>query len=98
MYKFFEVKGTVMDVSDEVRAFAVKDKNGVPIPGQMKDHRITVINVFCQDQKRGIGAISCRGFDLPSTFVLPKPGEVWECPDVISYDGRSGLPSCDFRG
>lgn len=83
-------KGQVLFVTDEEKEFPVKDKNGVPT-NQMKKHRISQIQMLVSDGKIQ-RPIQVKGFDLPVTFQLPKPGEEFTTPEVKSYNAMSGLP------
>lgn len=83
-------KGSVLFVQDEEKEFPVKDANGVPT-NQMKKHRITQIQLLVPDGKIN-RPIQVKGFDLPSTFVVPKIGEEFTTPEVKVYNATSGLP------
>ena len=90
MKSLIQFEGKVLGVSDEVRAFPEKDKNGVST-GKMKDHRLTKIQLLVTLADKSMAAVNVNGFDLPSTFSLPKSGDNFTAP-ITKYDQSKGFP------
>jgi hypothetical protein len=89
-------KGKVLFVTDETRELAVKDKNGVPT-NLTKNHRFTKIQMMVKDVALGADRpLLVHTIDAPSTFVLPKIGDLWETPEVRRYDVKNGIPEVSF--
>lgn len=77
-------KVQVLSVLDEVRAFADKDKDGNKL-STTTNHRVTTISASYTDGKIP-NMIVIHGWDLPSTFILPKQGEAWDTPSLRSIN------------
>lgn len=83
-------EGTVLFVTDDTRSFPVKDKDGVPT-SQMKDHRITKIQMLVKTPSGAQAAVNVNGFDLPPTFKLPKSGDKFSTP-ITRFEIKNGFP------
>ena len=84
--KMIKFKGQVLTVTDEERQFHDKDKEGNKLP-TTTTHRVTNITMLVKEGTRSVPVL-CKGFDLPTTFVLPKEGETWETPEITSYQSK----------
>lgn len=86
-----KLKGKVVIVSDEQKSFPQKDKDGNLLPSLPPVmHRVT--NIVITEKSSGIQCL-VKGFDLPSTFVVPAIGADWETPPLKGLSDRGfGLP------
>lgn len=85
-------KGVIDHVEDGEREFASKQ-----VPGQMVKHRITNIVMLYMDGKKP-EYITFRGFDLPSSFPLPRADETWESPAITSLEEEAPHSyRCSFK-
>ena len=92
----FKVKGKVLSVEDSIRDFNDKDKDGNKLPTTHKA-RITNIVLLVKVGSRSVPLV-CKGFDLPSDFVLPKEGDDWETPEIVSYQSKfKTVPECGIN-
>lgn len=90
MIKF---KGKVLSVDDRVQEFNDKDKDGNKLPTKSQK-RITSIVLLVKDGARSVPLV-CKGFELPSTFTLPKEGDDWETPEIQGYQAKfKAVPEC----
>lgn len=80
------VSGDVLSVQDEEREFQDKDKQGNPLPSKTK-HRITTVSLLVTEGKSRIPCV-VKGFDLPTTFALPKEGDKWTTPTILAVDQK----------
>ena len=88
-------KGKVLTVSDEIRPLNDKDKDGNKLP-TTTDHRMTAVTMLVKDGSRQVPVL-VKGFDLPSTFQLPKEGDDWETPEIGSYQSKfKAVPECSI--
>ena len=91
-----KLQGKVFAVVDETREFNDKDKDGNPT-GTKSAHRITNIQMICDEKDHKTQKVLSQffvlvsGFDLPATFSLPKQGEEWETPYVKSLNAYNPL-------
>lgn len=93
MIKF---KGKVLSVEDGVREFNDKDQNGNKLATK-HNARITNIVLLVKDGPRSVPVV-CKGFDLPQTFTLPKEGDEWETPEIVSYQSKfKSVPECGIN-
>lgn len=92
----FKAKGKVLSVEDSIRDFNDKDKDGNKLPTTHKA-RITNIVLLVKVGNRSVPLV-CKGFDLPSDFVLPKEGDDWETPEIVSYQSKfKTVPECGIN-
>ena len=92
----FKFKGKVLSVEDSIRDFNDKDKDGNKLPTTHKA-RITNIVLLVKVGTRSVPLV-CKGFDLPSDFVLPKEGDEWETPEIVSYQSKfKTVPECGIN-
>ena len=93
MIKF---KGKVLSIEDGIKDFYDKDKDGNKLPTTHKS-RITNIVLLVKDGPRSVPLV-CKGFDLPADFSLPKEGDDWETPEVVSYQSKfKTVPECGIN-
>lgn len=89
-------KGKVLTVEDRVGEFNDKDKDGNKLPTKSQK-RITSIVLLVKDGSHLVPLV-CKGFELPTTFVLPKEGEEWETPEIQSYQAKfKSVPECNIN-
>lgn len=87
-----QFKGKILGVTDEVRQFPEKDKNGVPT-GRLNDRRIVKIQMLCSSEDgKNQFAINVSSFDPDRSLVVPKVGTDWMTPEVKKYDNSKGFP------
>lgn len=76
------IKGDVIQVFDERRNIAVKDKDGNKTD-VFKEHRFVTIQLLMPTT-----VVVVKAFDPPSDFVVPKVGQKgWETP-IVSYRSK----------
>lgn len=94
MIKF---KGLVIQVQDEKRALADKDKDGNKLPTST-EHRFTNVTMLV-DTDLGKRVVLVKGFDLSANVKLPKEGSEWTTPEVVEYRARfRAVPEASIEG
>ena len=77
-----KIKGDVIQVFDEKRNVAVKDKDGNKTD-VFKEHRFVTIQLLMPGT-----VVVVKAFDPPSTFVVPNVGQkAWET-SIVSYRSK----------
>lgn len=95
-----QFQGKVLSVEDSVRDFYDKDKNGNKLPTTHKARITNIVLLVVKKTKDGTRSVPliCKGFDLPSDFVLPKEGDVWDTPEIVSYQSKfKTVPECGIN-
>lgn len=81
----------VLFVSDETRDLPVKDKNGVPTQ-LTKRYRFVTIQAMAKDEHMKIDRpVVIKAVD-PVGLEVPKAGDVFNTPEVRSYQLDNGVP------
>lgn len=94
MIKF---KGLVIQVQDEQRDIADKDKDGNRLASTSK-HRFTNITMLV-DCEHGKRVVIVKGFDLSSNFKSPAEGKEWTTPEIVEYRARfRAVPEASIEG
>lgn len=91
MLKF---KGKVFAVTDEMREFHDKDKDGNRLATKTA-HRVTQISMTVKNGEIPVSVV-LNGWDLPSTFQLPQEKQDWETPSIREFRQLSPLV-CECR-